>query len=820
MTADVPDALADPVGVAVALVSATEPGLGRDVIEAAVTGVAAGRAKRRRLAQALAGRPGILTDGRSPAPRVAGDLLIALRNAGATVISPPSCAGCGRHLRTLQRRGQDWYCAVCGPRPGRCACCGQQRIIASTDRRGQPRCGRCPDRDDRDPLAVLTETIGQLDSSLPAETIAAAARRVFYRPAKLRQLAWVIEDEPGLLTGGGARAPIPGVLRLIDELCDAGAQAITRPACSRCQRVMLLYRRIDGLWCCRACVASTRAQPCARCGVVREAAIRDEHGRPLCPKCLITDPANQEICARCGRRRPVSTRTPDGPVCPACRPWKVLTCSICGKHGPCLISRATGLPWCRACKQRWARCARCGQVRPVRGGSADQPLCATCTRPGPGFWRSCPGCGQPGRIHAGRCARCTITRRLHELLGGQGGQIRPELQALYQALATADRPATVEAWLNKSAAPAIVRELAGKELTHRALDELPAGKTVEHLRAVLAAIGTLPERDEQMSRLERWTAWVIAERPDPGQQQLLQRYAVWHVTRRLRARLGGSHATHNQVVAAQRHIKAAAALLDWLSARDLTLATARQGDLERWLASTQATHRTDVGNFVRWARKQKLTSLGFAATRWGGPAGVIDTEARWDQARRLLRDATLKPEDRAAGLLVLLYAQWPATISQLTLGHVQATGDQVRIRLGREPVVLPEPLDALVLQLAATRRGHAAIGDQGTSAWLFPGGQPGRPISAFRMSERLRQLGIRPGQARSAALFQLATDLPAAVLARMLGIHISVAVAWQRAAAGDGAAYAAEISRRSRPAGPPQGTHHAQIERHSDSSDI
>ena len=45
-----------------------------------------------------------------------------------------------------------------------------------------------------------------------------------------------------------------------------------------------------------------------------------------------------------------------------------------------------------------------------------------------------------------------------------------------------------------------------------------------------------------MSRLEGWTAWVIAECPDPGQQQL-HRYAVWHVTRRLRARLGGSHAT-------------------------------------------------------------------------------------------------------------------------------------------------------------------------------------------------------------------------------------------------------------------------------------
>ena len=103
------------------------------------------------------------------------------------------------------------------------------------------------------------------------------------------------------------------------------------------------------------------------------------------------------------------------------------------------------------------------------------------------------------------------------------------------------------------------------------------------------------------------------------------------------------------------------------------------------------------------------------------------------------------------------------------------------IRLGREPVVLPEPLGALALQVAATRRGHAALGDDGTSAWLFPGGRPGQPISAFQLSERLRQIGIHCGQARSAALFQLATDLPAAVLARMLGIHISVAVQWQRA---------------------------------------
>jgi len=122
----------------------------------------------------------------------------------------------------------------------------------------------------------------------------------------------------------------------------------------------------------------------------------------------------------------------------------------------------------------------------------------------------------------------------------------------------------------------------------------------------------------------------------------------------------------------------------------------------------------------------------------------------------------------------------------------------VRLRLGREPIVLPDPLGALVLQLAASRRGHAAPGDQGSSRWLFPGGQPGRPISACRLAGRLRQLGLRPGPARSTALFGLATDLPAALLARLLGINISVAVAWQRASSGDWAAYAADYSRRQR----------------------
>ncbi|MFE3526905.1 hypothetical protein ACFXOD_36065 [Streptomyces sp. NPDC059161] len=62
------------------------------------------------------------------------------------------------------------------------------------------------------------------------------------------------------------------------------------------------------------------------------------------------------------------------------------------------------------------------------------------------------------------------------------------------------------------------------------------------------------------------------------------------------------------------------------------------------------------------------------------------------------------------------------------------------------------------------------------------------------MGERLRRPGFRFEEAGSTALFQLAAELPAAVLAHTLGI--TGAVKWQRAAAGGWAAYAAEASRR------------------------
>ncbi|MFI1161727.1 hypothetical protein [Streptomyces sioyaensis] len=354
-------------------------------------------------------------------------------------------------------------------------------------------------------------------------------------------------------------------------------------------------------------------------------------------------------------------------------------------------------------------------------------------------------------------------------------------------------------WLSKGIVSTVLTDLGSgrRPLTHQALDELPEGKVVEHIRCVLVATEVLPRRDEQMVRLERHVKDLVASHATAEGRKILHRYATWHLLRRLCRRSRGKEITHYQLTGTRQHLRAAVHLLDWLEEQNLILATCRQADLERWMTSDDVRHRREAGHFVRWALAQKIArDLSFPAVRWNGPSQAMDDEARWDTARRLLHDDTLKPEDCLAGLLLLLYAQWPAAISRLTVDHIEETDGAVRIRLGAVPVELPAPVAELALHQVAIRRSHAVLG-RTESPWLFPGGQPGRPISAWAMGERLRKLGIRLAAARSTALFQLATELPAAVLARTLGIDITVAVKWQRAAAGDWAAYAAEVSRRS-----------------------
>jgi hypothetical protein len=787
------DAVADPVGVMVALIADADPGLARGAIREAVTAVAGGRAKQRRLALALAGRPAILSDGRSPAPRALGDLLIALVRAGAAEISPPACAQCGKALRTLQRRGEDWYCSVCSEAREQCAACGQARRVSSRDRAGRPRCGECPDSDGRDPVDVVYAVVAALDPATRRETVADAVRRSAPRPSYQQRLAWALEENPALLTGDAHLSPLRAIPRFAEILDDAGVAGVVRPSCGHCGRTVRIDKPLGGVRACRRCHARSRAQPCGRCGAVRDPVTRDGQGQPVCANCMISDPANLEVCVNCGRCRPVNTRSPDGPLCPCCPPLPALQCSVCGRSRPCGISRLTGLPWCPPCQALAAHCSACGQVRPVGSGTLAEPVCRDCTVC---VFPDCPACADG--LRPGQCASCRLELRLRELLAGPDGGVLPPLRPLKEALAATDPPGTALRWLARQQVAAVLSGIAAgeRDLSHGELDRLEQTPVLAHLRSVLVATGTLPPRDERMAQLERFTGDAIDARPDPEQRQVLRRYATWHLLRRLRSRNNGRPVTHEQHNVVQQQVRAAVALLGWLGSRNLALGTCGQADLDEWLSGSGASRRHDAGHFVRWAGRQRLTSVSFPATRWRGPVRALDDDARWDAARRLLHDDTVSARDRLAGLLVLLYAQPVARISRLTTSHVTTDGTTVKIHLGPAPIALPGPVADLTRQLLDGKRGHATTGAGDPSPWLFPGGQPGRPVSSGHLGQRLKDLGIQPGQARSTALFQLASELPAALLARMLGIHIDVAVAWQHASAGDWTSYAADVSRR------------------------
>lgn len=187
------EALVDPIGAVVTMVTAVEPTLGQDEVRQVVEQVSGGRAKRRRLATTLAADASVLTSGRSPAPRVVGDLLLALRAAGVARISPPWCAACGRELIVMQLRGQDWYCAPCYARPQPCASCGQQRPVTFRDRHGRPRCSGCPDQDVGDPRRVLVGLITALDPGLSTDAVSTAITSTVSKPAHEHKLMWAID---------------------------------------------------------------------------------------------------------------------------------------------------------------------------------------------------------------------------------------------------------------------------------------------------------------------------------------------------------------------------------------------------------------------------------------------------------------------------------------------------------------------------------------------------------------------------------------------------------------------------------------------------
>jgi hypothetical protein len=126
-------------------------------------------------------------------------------------------------------------------------------------------------------------------------------------------------------------------------------------------------------------------------------------------------------------------------------------------------------------------------------------------------------------------------------------------------------------------------------------------------------------------------------------------------------------------------------------------------------------------------------------------------------------------------------------VAQTADGRVVVTFDKVPIEL--PPVVGPIVLDHINNHDPASYR-------VGETAWLFPGRQPGRTIATEAIRGVLVRHGIHPRASRSAAMFALAGQIPAPILADLVGISAGEAAAWAKLAAREWSDYVANRTAR------------------------
>jgi hypothetical protein len=450
-------------------------------------------------------------------------------------------------------------------------------------------------------------------------------------------------------------------------------------------------------------------------------------------------------------------------------------------------------------------CGQCQAVRPLTGtGPHGDRVCGPCS--GGGLAYSCCDCGAAGLLcERGHCASCALHHRLNAVMGELAPSAARQARVIFARLEARTKPEVLLRSLRGGGLAQLGRLLqAPQPLTHELLDASLASGSREHLRAMLVDAGMLPARPERLARIERWLEELLAGQP-ASRARLLRAFATWHVLRRARRRARGGDVSTSADSGVRTRIRVALELTNWLAAQQRDLASATQADIDRWITAhpTRAPH---ARAFLKWARDHHLASdIHIPARPAARPGEALPDPERWQILERCLHDDTLPIADRVAGALVLLYGQPLSHVVSLDTDAIQHRSGNVYLTLGSCAIRLPSELAPLTDRLAAHTRAQppSAAGRQ----WLFPGLRPGEHLRPAALGARLRRLGPGHRAARNGALIALAAELPAPVLASLLGLHQNTAIRWTQHAEADWAAYLAARA-RTQPLSPTPGPHH------------
>jgi hypothetical protein len=658
----------------------------------------------------------------------------------------------------------------------------------------------------RSPAALANKrriagAVRSMEPDLPEGKVLAAIEEAARNLRGLTRLSAQVCEVPNVLVGSSEAKR--SAYRLVSKLIEAGAKNVALPRCSLCGEEAELTNRLPegGRICARCYRRNFRREECSRCGKRRHVTIRTESGEPLCSSCWARDPKGWEECALCGEVYRVNTRAEDGgAICIRCYRAPLDVCGVCGKEAR-ITTRKGGVAVCSRCYEHpKRRCGECGRtMRIYRKATDDTPdLCHAC------WWEpvaTCHRCGEEGMCNGIKkgeplCLRCRLADRVDAALTGPDGNVPASLLELRNTVISVGNPRSGHVWIDRSPAVGILRKLAKGELplTHEALDELPQSPSLVHLRDLLICSGALPERDPQLARFEHAVVELSASIEHDEDAYLLKAFGTWRLLRRVRHKLDLGRASFFTVENSRYRFREAVRFVRWLNERGKRVAECAQADVDEYLSSGVKS-RFFVRDFVVWATQSRAMKKGVSVPEVrerDEPVGQVDPEGRVKTARRLLHDGELDPADRVVGALVVIYAQPVSRIARLRLDDVSVSEGEVFVRFGKEDVLMPEPLGSLLRELPWRRQvGIAGKLVEDGSRWLFPGRQAGRHQHPEYLRNRLKGLGIESRPSRNAALIQLAAEVPAAVLADMLGIHPGTATRWVGRAGGNWTDYAA-----------------------------
>lgn len=608
-----------------------------------------------------------------------------------------------------------------------------------------------------------------------------------------RRLFIAISKRPGILTGEDPNVPVT-VQALTAALREAGAVAIVVPGCESCGRKMQLpHRAPQGGRHCSRCEKNYRARPCVGCGQ-RRPIHKNLDGQYFCRPCWRLDPRSFGACHRCQETTSVKNALDGTLVCNRCYERPKADCFGCQRLQPIAL-HLQGKTICPKCYygMRYPRpCPGCGEQKFLTHIVNDQLCCASCA--GQPEVLACPGCGSVKNVRKFHlCIECHRPETIRTMLADADGAVRPELRPLEKYLL--EGPARADSlmgwqYTNRVSA-AVLRELATGQLPleFEAIFTRCGGKQgATFLLSLLVTSGVLPDIDVNEERYYPWLTSWLSEQTNSTHRLLLRRYAQWGLSTKPWAGYAIRPTDpNNRFHRLRSRLQTCAEYLQFVEEQGYTTLTLPQRVLDAYVAGSANRH-DHISHFTRWLKDNGLATAVSSYRPKREPVSSMPPDERWDLARWLLRDQTLEPQDRVAGLFVLLYGQPLTRIVAIPRTAVHFSKQGVSVTLADDPIELPEQLGhAVTLLYQNPPRTHRDIND----TWIFPGRWPGRHLTAGALGSRLNRLGIPVNRSRSAALLELAAEIPVPLLSDLLGISTVSAAAWATAANRDWSTYPA-----------------------------